>query len=166
MPSVLLQFILLFAVATSQIFGGISCCCLGRVVSSQRVDDGSNAPSANAQESIVVAQQSRKQQTGTCAKCSLTRAGGSPGRQADLRNQDCRETRVSEDGRCRCVKIVTCGNVRNDPNSSSPDTQIAADQDSFAKSEHAIAVLLLRRFEIPIRFGGHSWQSVNCIWVN
>jgi hypothetical protein len=30
----------------------------------------------------------------------------------------------------------------------------------------ATAVLSLGKFEVPVRFGGHSWQSIACVWRN
>ncbi len=156
-----LQYVLLFAIAISQIFGGISCCCLGRTFFSSTATTGAAAiGELSGNKSAVASSPSRK-----CPKCSARQSGrASVKDSASTRSKSC--SQVSDDGQCRCQKLALSANASKDA--------VTVDYKAFAHSlsalvsapKHAVVAMELRRFGVPIRFGGHSWQSIACVWKN
>jgi hypothetical protein len=156
------QLVLLVAVAVSQICGGISCCCLGRSMFGQGSFVGDVAVGKAGSENVPMA---ASRPTSGCPKCASratrqsTAHGQSTGR-ADHHPKLC------EDNECRCVKLTINANTPNDPPSSN-DVSLAWTVPIKDTVPSRVPIALgSRKFEIPVRFGGHSWQSVACVWKN
>ena len=144
MSPIPIQVFLLFAVATSQIFGGFSCCCLGRTF-----------PSVPT-----------KQQTGKCPKCSAGKNSVAIAVRTSLNQHHDYGVKVGEDGQCRCFKLVISANSPSDPPSLNYDTHAWVSPVMEMKSDHEGLIRILARHEVPFRFGGRSWQSIACVWKN
>lgn len=158
-----LQYVLLFALAYSQIFGGISCCCLGRTLfSNSAMVDASSVGDASSKNRTA----ETARPTGKCPKCSARKPAN------PLTSKDASAKRatpcstISDDGQCRCHKLVINANSQNEPltvDGANPVWWLPV-LESIPK--HEVAMIELRKFEVPIRFGGRSWQSIACIWKN
>jgi hypothetical protein len=156
-----LHSILLLAVAYSQVFGGVSCCCLGRSL----LETVGGKPLAAAVEDVassksVVAQPSR------CPNCAA--------RPTETAIETVRSTTkpllshlvAREDSQCNCNKVVLNASEPKVP-FSVPAKSIGWASVAFTPPKSvAIAISSFGRFEVPIRFGGRSWQSIACIWKN
>ncbi len=158
MSPVPLQFVLLLAVAISQIFGGISCCCLGRSL----LLPFSNAANAVADSPVSVSQPAGEAACPKCAARPRHDSVTSPGTRAEVNGA---RTQLCEDGQCRCVKYVSFANTQNESTvvqsfDSSVVDVVASDLPRFLDQAP------VRKFEVPIRLGGHSWQSIACVWKN
>jgi hypothetical protein len=156
------QIVLLFAVSISQIFGGISCCCLGKGLFG-------DSPVANK---VVVREIeagseafSTPKPVGRCPKCTGRRAERSTAKDEPSRASQ-NQSKVCEDSQCRCVKLVV--NAKTEAESVS----IHGSEKVWSSSVVAPMPLLvsanveLRKFEVPVRFGGRSWQTIACVWKN
>lgn len=161
-----LQYVLLFAIAISQIFGGISCCCLGRTLFSSTATTAAAAIGDSCGNSSALASSNiASSPIRKCPKCSARQSGRTVIKdEAATRTKS--HSQVSDDGQCRCQKLAVSANASKDA--------VTVDYQAFAYSlsalvsapKHAVVAMELRRFEVPIRFGGHSWQSVACVWKN
>lgn len=157
-----LQYVLLFAIAISQIFGGISCCCLGRTLF------GSAAVAAGGAIRDLTGETSSAdtfKPIGKCPKCSA-RKSDRPASKNTSATQATSCPAISDDGQCQCQKL----NI----NASTSNELVTVDRETLAWSvpildsapNREVVALDLRKFEVPIRFGGRSWQSVACVWMN
>jgi hypothetical protein len=159
-----LKFVLLIAIATSQIFGGISCCCLGKSVCSAFLD---NHTPARVDESDSVQSVSTPQSSSRCPNCAARTSVRAVVETRNNGNSHCNQTYATEDNQCRCVKLNINSSNPTDPPSFHPDVQNAVAHDPFANAHREIDSLLLNRdYAVPIRFGGNSWQSIACVWNN
>jgi len=160
-----LQFVLLFAVATSQIFGGISCCCLGRTLFADMLAvKRSTATELASQHEFSSELQER--QTGKCPKCSARKSSPAALEQSTSNPLHDRRDKVCEDSQCRCVKHFVNASTPNDPPFLSHDSDAWLIPFPDVKPEREVLTLILAKFEVPARFGGHSWQSIACVWNN
>jgi hypothetical protein len=163
MSPIPLQYVLLFALAYCQIFGGISCCCLGRTLFSNPavVEASSDGDAASKNTTAETAKP-----TGKCPKCSARKSTDRLTSKDAATNRATSCSTISDDGQCRCQKLVI--------NSSTPNEPSTVDGANHAwwlpvlgsAPKHEVAMPELRKFEVPIRFGGRSWQSIACIWKN
>jgi hypothetical protein len=163
MSSIPLQIVLLIAVVISQILGGNSCCCLERAIFSALADDGSQATEAfRNSEASPSPQQSQKW---NCPKCSVRKASPAI---PDLGAQklQCRLPQFGEDVECRCIKLSNNANTPSGPFSLKLDLPTWSNQVHLARHKREVVSLVFRKYEVPIRFGGHSWLSIACIWKN
>jgi hypothetical protein len=160
-----LQLVLLIAVVTSQVLGGNSCCCLERAMFSFFVVDGSKATDADRRQETSPDCQQRP--TGTCPKCSVRKGNAALPELEARKLLPCHQSQVGEDGQCRCAKLVINATIPGDQFSSklvSPAWSMPFRLES--RPEREVDSLLLRNYEVPVRFGGHSWLSVACTWKN
>jgi hypothetical protein len=157
-----LQLVLLVAVAVSQIFGGISCCCLGRSLFGQASSVGEGTVREAGSESVPVA---ASLPTSGCPKCALRAT-----RQLTASKQSSGKAdhfpKLCEDDECRCVKVTNNASPPNDPPSSNDVSLTWAVPIKDTVPSRVPIALGSRKFEIPVRFGGHSWQSIACVWKN
>jgi len=152
------QYVLLFAVVISQIFGGISCCCLGRRLLGPTTAFGDVAAEDLATKADSSA---RPRPVGKCPKCT--------GRTADtyvLSRQTRHGATVRADGHCGCVRPIINASTPSEPVSIHSDAQLWSNSKVAPVPLLASVTLKLSKFEVPVRFGGHSWQSIACVWKN
>lgn len=163
MSPLLLKIFLLLAVATSQIFGGISCCCLGRVVCSAfpQDDQGPRAVQSETAES-----QNTRRPHSACPKCRMRTRGPVVAETSKHGEPSCNRSFASEDNQCRCVKPTINASNPTEPASFQFDVQFAVTDEPIAKIHRRVDKPLSRDYAVPIRFGGHSWQSIACVWKN
>lgn len=158
MSQVPIQFVLLTAIAISQVFGGVSCCCLWR---------SQNPPSSISD---------RESEAGNCSNAQPTKQVACPKCVAKLRLQDTVSTQtrtnkhrqhpqVSDDGQCGCKKHVSVAKTECETTVLQfvAMSMVGMYLTLAPKSTDRI---LDRMFEVPLRLGGHSWQSISCVWKN
>ncbi len=158
MSPIPLQFVLLIAIATSQIYGGISCCCLTRSIFSPF----SNMADDATEGSVSVSPPAGKT---ACPKCARQPPHQSVASPQSRSNNDGVRTQLCEGSQCRCIKRVSAAN------SQSQSTGVQSITYSMVAAFTSVLPIFidqtsLRRFEVPIRFGGNSWQSIICVWNN
>jgi hypothetical protein len=158
------QVVLLIAVATSQIFGGISCCCLGRTFASAIASNGQSEVSAS--DSTASAPAPTTKQLGRCPKCNGRKSAASEIKQTAACKPSNSQPSVNEEHDCQCVKLVLNGPGPDDLNSVSFKATKCLDSNVDAHPKLSLPCCVLSKFEVPVRFGGHSWQSVACVWRN
>jgi len=163
MSPLILKICLLFAVATSQIFGGISCCCLGRAVCSVLLHGEAASQVAQSYAGGIV---TAKRPSSSCPKCRSQTSGPVVAETSKHGEPSCNRSFASEDNQCRCVKPTLNASNPTDPASFQPDVQFAVADEPIAKIHREVDKPLSRDYAVPIRFGGHSWQSIACVWKN
>ena len=157
----ILHSVLLMAVAYSQILGGVSCCCLGRSF----LESISGKQPATA-EADVASSKSLASQPARCPKGTArptVKTSDSVRSAAKSLFPSCL---ICQGAQCICSKQVL--SASEPPKSVSvPAKSIAWACVAFASIKPtATAVSSFGKFEVPIRFGGHSWQSIACVWRN
>ncbi len=163
MYPLLLKISLLFAVATSQIFGGISCCCLGRAVCSVFLHDDADS---QAVQSDAEGRATTKRPSSSCPKCRTRTSGPVVVETSEHGKPSCNRSFASEDNQCRCVKPTINASNPTEPASFQFDAQFAVADEPIGKIHRKVDKPLSRDYAVPIRFGGHSWQSIACVWKN
>lgn len=160
-----LPVVLLFAVATSQIFGGISCCCLGRTPFAEMltVNNATATEIAPQHEFFSVTQ---KRKTGKCPKCSVRKSSPAASEQTSSNKLHHYRAKVCEGGQCGCIKPVVNASTPSDPPPLNHDSHVWVSSVLDVKPEREVVAHISPRFEVPIRFGGRSWQSIACVWKN
>jgi hypothetical protein len=153
-----IQVILLLAIATSQIFGGISCCCLGRSI----LLHSSNPPKDVAEVPLLASQLQGRVACPKCASSPMRESVKSPRTQVHVAGD---RTQLCGDGQCRCVKQVSTANTQNESAAVQP---IGCSLVGIVAWDISRCVIQapVHKFEVPVRFGGHSWQSIACVWKN
>ncbi len=155
-----LKFVLLVAIATSQIFGGISCCCLGKSVCAAFLGD--DVPTRVGKSESA----STPQSSSRCPKCAARTSVRAVDEIRNRGNPHCTRTYASENNQCRCVTLTIDSSNPTDPPSFHPDIQKAVADDPIFKTHCRTVNPPSRDYAVPIRFGGHSWQSIACVWKN
>ena len=163
MSPIPLQVVLLFAVATSQIFGGISCCCLGRSNSSSLLAVSNSTVSELALRHSS-SSELKKGPSGTCPRCSVRKSSPISSMQTASNHRQDYHSRVCGDGNCRCVNHAANASTSNNPPSLSCDANGRLSPILDVKPQSALITPVFAKFEIPVRFGGRSWQSIACVW--
>ena len=159
-----LQVVLLFAVATSQIFGGFSCYCLGRTLFADLLTVNSVTATKLASPNEL-SSTPQKRQIGKCPKCSVRKSSPAAAVQTSSNQHHDHRAKVCEDGKCRCVKLVVSATAPSDPSSLKYDSQWVSPV-LDVKPEREVFIRIVANFEVPARFGGRSWQSIACLWTN
>jgi len=159
------RVILLFAVATSQIFGGISCCCLQRTLFAD-IHTGSRSTAYEHAAQSELSSVPQKQQTGKCPKCSARKSSPAIAVKTSSNQRRDHRAKVCEDGQCRCIKLVISANTPSDPPSPNHDSLAWVSLVLDVKPEREVLTRISSNFEVPVRFGGRSWQSIACVWKN
>ena len=162
MSRIPLKIVLLFAVATSQIFGGISCCCVGRTFFADLLKFN-NVTTTKFSSPNSVAQ---KRQIGKCPKCSVRKSSPAVAVQTSSNQRSAHRTKVCEGGKCKCVKLVVSANTPCDPPAPNHDSHAWVDSILDVKPEREVLTGSSAKYEVPVRFGGCSWQSIACVWKN
>jgi hypothetical protein len=163
MNSVLSHLVLLLAVVSSQILSGNSCCCLGRASQTSLNVGKTNASSATlSQQKTATSKGATKS---SCPRCSASQDAirVSPQRGKDFAKQSGVRAQVGQDVQCRCVK--QCFKANNPRVQHSLLTVFQFGNVPEKTDEPRIPLTFSHKFEIPLRFGGNSWQSVACIWM-
>lgn len=155
-----LKLVLLLAVAMSQVFGGISCCCLGRTLFGNRpaVEDSAIQRCEAGAKSV-----SKKKAVKNCPKCA-GRSRSVVWSESVKRASD----RPSVDGEstCRCARIEFKASSEIEPVSIQANEKTVGTLGLSSVNPMGSRVLDARRFEVPVRFGGRSWQTIACVWKN
>lgn len=157
-----LHSILLLTVAYSQVFGGVSCCCLGRSL----LESISGKPLEDAEADIgalkpVAAQPSR------CPKCAARSTGKPTDSVQPVSNTSLQSTLgVCQSVQCDCSKLVLNASQPKEPFSVPAKSIGWAFVAVASPKPGAIAVSSFGKFEVPIRFGGRAWQTIACVWKN
>lgn len=159
------HILLLFAVAYGQIFGGISCCCLPKIAVA--------AWSKAFAEPVAAAQHCKTTEgfdatVPRCPRCShegsakRTIAGVHGTAAAD--GFGMRLACQADD--CRCPKLdIGVGLKKDQVTKGTAIDRVERPANDFLLFTPSRSVSA-DRSDIPIRFGGHSWQSVACLWKN
>jgi len=164
-----LQFVLLFAVATSQIFGGISCCCLGRTLFADlpAVSNASSTEFVWQNESSSVLQ---SLQTGKCPNCSVKKSSPAASEQkhehASSNKIHDQRAKFCGNDQCGCVKLFVNASTLTNPSSLSYDSHAWLSPVLDVNPQRQAFALVSPKFDVPVRFGGRSWQSIACLWNN
>ncbi len=158
-----LQCILLIAVAISQIFGGISCCCLRNVIFASIGESSFSKSGVQSKDSTAFDGPNSKVACSKCASRESRKSLVTAGRE----NYPCLyRPQIGEDNQCRCVKPTINPSNSTEPPSFHPNVQLAVAHDPVVNTQRDIVKLLNRNYAVPIRFGGHCWQSIACVWKN
>ena len=154
MSSLTLHIVLLFAVAYSQIFGGVSCCCLSRTTIAS-LNPAHEAASANQDQTPANVPLVRK-----CPKC----AASQPSLARSVNTTGLRDYSVEGSNECQCTKVVSSATVQLEPRSPSIAVQFVATHSANWDIVPRAEPRVFQGYEVPIRFGGSSWQSIACVW--
>ena len=160
------HILLLFAVAYGEIFGGISCCCLPKVAIAAWTK--ALTESVSDSQHCTTMTEGNEEAVPRCPRCS----NKAPARQTVAGEQ----RTVTADGLgsrlacqaddCRCPKLdIGLGLQKDQVTKGTAIDRVEFPADDllvFTQSQSVSA----DRLDIPIRFGGHSWQSVACLWKN
>jgi hypothetical protein len=157
MISVFFKVLLLIAVAVSQLFWGVSCCCFVK----PQLDN----PSARVYKSGAAGSgdqlRASAQTSGSCPKCCAKVT-----KQVSSASCSKPATTISTDGDCRCAKVCLGAMTLAEP--LLPKRTIAGW--SIPVSDTSLpsdpVVRLQARFEVPVRFGRRTWYAIACIWRN
>ncbi len=156
MSSLPLHIVLMCAVAYSQIFGGFSCCCLSRSITAG-VSSLDEVCLSNQQELVT----ENRPPAPKCPRCAVSQTTVAQGTQSN-EVQAC----LARDSKCQCEIASSIATVQVEPRSLSNLVQFVATPIAIADLRPFDERKLVRTHKIPLRFGGHSWQSIACIWKN
>lgn len=154
MSSLTLHIVLLFAVAYSQIFGGVSCCCRSRMIIAS-VSPAHEAASASHDQTPANVPLVRK-----CPKC----AASQPSVARSVNAKGLRDCSVEGSNECQCTKAVTSATVQLEPRSPSIAVQFYATPSATWGIVPRAERRVFQGHEVPIRFGGNTWQAIACLW--
>lgn len=150
MSSLTLHIVLLFAVAYSQIFGGVSCCCLSRTIIASLATAQASADHAMPDVSLAP----------KCPKCAAAQASGA----RSVNSEGLRSSSVAGSNDCQCAKAISNATAQHEPRSLSIAVQYFTTAlttwDVIPRAQR----IVFQRHEVPIPFEGCSWQSIACVW--
>ncbi len=161
MPSPPLHLILLCAVVYSQIFGGFSCCCLSRSIVA-----GFPSLNRDALPNPLQLATENKPATPKCPRCAASQTPSSQSNVAKNGFQGCSGAGDSfaGDSECRCTKASAIATVQTEPRSTSISVHCVVTLVAGSEILPFEKRKIVRRHEVPLRLGSHSWQSMACIW--
>lgn len=155
-----LQLVLLLAIATSQILGGVSCCCLGRSVAALDALYNTSATAASAASPEI--KHARKP---ACSKCTQRNHQKSRPTSIAVVIHTCHGNASDINDECRCQQV--------EPNACSPTIAVAPARcltsfayESLLTQPTDTAATRTSKADVPCRIGRHSWQAIACIWTN
>lgn len=152
------KYLLLVAVAIGQVFGGMSCCCFGRMIESRLGVQPAIAVSAIAGPEGAVAKDRAR-----CPRCMAKDAGAEKTSKIASALEKGKRCGGPE---CRCSKqslIADTTKVVEGLLVKHHECFIDFVPDCLCLGgERATGHLLT--YAIPLRHGGNSWQSVACVW--
>lgn len=157
-----LHSILLLAVAYSQVFGGVSCCCLGRSLL-----ESINGKPLAAAVADVASSKSVAAQPSRCPKCAA-RPTGKPNDSMQPASKTSSQSPlgVCQDGQCDCSKPVLNASQSKEPISVPVKSIGWVSVAVTSPNPVAIDISSFGKFEVPIRFGGRAWLTIACVWKN
>jgi len=159
MATYFLKIFLLFAVAISQTIGGVSCCCLGRVVTESLLA-GLSGDAPRVDDLYLLEARS------SCPKCAARRAIGSKVKSTAREKKSCHLPHLGADDECRCVKLELNSITSSDPEFVDSFSHLKAKLHSESFDEQSLTSFRTKDLKIPPRYGGRSWQSIACVWKN
>ncbi len=149
--------VLLGAIAFSQILGGISCCCLSKVLSLA----GTLVAKAECTGPASMLAE-REWSRPACLRCLTSR-------QLTVRDQEM-VTDVgivlTSDQQCDCSQVLLRAVVPDEPRTVVSVKSLFAVPFEIRPARLAVQINQVARGELPVRFGGHSWRSIACVWKN
>lgn len=151
------QVFLVLTVTCSQIFAGVSCCCLPRLVASCLRSSTTTDATEVLKPSIL-----DKGSVSKCPRCAAVKAR----KQASQDNNRDSVCSIANDVKCNCHKAWLQVLAQDEPQKLHVCHQFFIP--SVPRAARFCDGLELVRFrhEIPFRLGGHSWQAIACIWRN
>jgi hypothetical protein len=154
MSSLTLHIVLLFAVAYSQICGGVSCCCLSRTIISSLLPAhvASSARVDRAMPNVALAPK--------CPKCAASQASVA----RSVNSEGLRSGSVLGSNECQCSKAISSATVQLEPRSQSISVRYVVTAASTWDIILSAQRFVFQGHKVPTRFGGTSWQSIACIW--
>jgi hypothetical protein len=159
MFSTTLKSILLFAVVYSQIFGGFSCCCLGR---SLLADLNGGSIAATPLPKVVEVDLPERTKCPKCATRSTVHRAKPAASKLGTQT-----AKVFEDGQCKCQKSVVNARVSKEPVSESAQVNRLGGYVSTSWTDSVDrSTSCLGTIQLPAHLDGPSWQSVACVWKN
>jgi hypothetical protein len=156
MFNVPLKLVLLIAIATSQIFGGVSCCCFARselaFSSSHSVGKTSNtSPEPQAQHPVK------------CSKCA-TRNTKLQSDSSLANTTTFNHSNLDQDDQCLCTRVsFNAYNSESYPSVESHLTYLSCESTTEPRASESVNSA--RKHEVPLQTNHHSWQSIACIWT-
>lgn len=158
MAPIFLKIVLVFAIAISQAIGGVSCCCLGSALSeSLFLTQGSSLHRGDVNPFSEL--------QSACPKCRTRDLSGASEKRVSVAKNKFSYPGVGRDSRCNCDKHEISSDVPSEPVSVKHSVQLSI-QLFRVKVSIFDQVRRLHDYNVPIRFGGHSWQSIVCVWRN
>lgn len=149
-----IQVVLLLAIVSSQILGGISCCCLRRSFIENLSSDFSKESARPALQQI------------SCSKClaKQSKPSRANGRRSSVRTSQ--DETIREGGRCSCLPIVLALTAIENLHKYAQEHILWSSTWGCAAPSRILLGAWPNKFEIPLRFGGKSWQAMACVWRN
>ncbi len=154
MSSLTVHIVLLCAIVCSQIMGGVSCCCFSRAVLAGFAA-ASDVASFHDDQAIPEAATVAR-----CPRCAVSRAAAAKSVQVKQLKRCC----VGHGDDCQCCKASAIATLRAEASYTSfvgPFVVIPALIMGFVPR---VGRMLMPGHEVPIRFGGPSWQSLARVW--
>ncbi len=152
MSSLPIQIVLLFAVAFSQVFGGVSCCCLSQVFVA-------GAKSTSDVSSLTGVMTDNPVDVPKCPKCAMARTSS-----ATSKAQESPSGAIGQDDHCRCPKLAASVGIQIESSTPHITTAFYVAPVYVWKLTAATKLDTPQTDVVPVRFNGHSWQSVTCVW--
>lgn len=168
MSSLPLHLVLLCAIACSQIFGGFSCCCLARSIAAGLYIAAEAAlPKQQEQEQEQEQATSSQRTAPKCPRCATGRVSAASARVATANENEVNGLQpcsLSGGGECRCVKPSSLATLQHELRYQSIPVYFIPRPIVGLEAIPCEVQGEVRRHNLPLRFGGHSWQSMACIW--
>ncbi len=149
-----IQVVLLLAIGSSQILGGISCCCLRRSFIENLTSEFSKESARPALQRI------------SCSKCLVKQSKPSRANSRRSAVRHLQDETIREGGRCSCLQIVLALTGIKNPHNYAQEHILWSVTMDCAASSRILLGAWSDKFEIPLRFGGRRWQAMACVWRN
>lgn len=155
MSSITLHFVLLFAIAYGQIFSGVSCCCLSRSVIARFSSVGQALGADRHPQTLAKTPHIPKCPRCAASQTSVTRSLNAKGVQKCI---------AAGSGECQCTKATCSAGIQPKPRPWSITLPYVATSVATVDLLLCAKRWSLRGYEVPLRLGWHSWQSIACVW--
>jgi hypothetical protein len=155
-----LKCVLLVAVATSQVFGGVSCCCLGSKLAASFTSDGAGLTTD------LDGRASSNEPRAACPKCAVRKQVPAKGEQSSRSPSRYDEFSAEDRSPCQCIKRVLAASLPSEPMSFVSDNLFYECQSFIHGLTRDVETISVRDYKVPDRLGGRCWQSLACVWKN
>ncbi len=163
MHSHTLKIVLLLAVSVNQFTGGLSCCCLPRLLASSLF----SALRPTVPFEVAPPQSASKT---ACPKCCRPRieskSAASVVRNTSRKSQT---TKISGDGHCNCVQLIAICILKEESIGERDLAQVQPAIPCFLEEYYSSTRpgIVKTSYSPPLfhRPDGRSWQSLACIWI-